>query len=78
MTNAINTKGRPAAFATNKKVAAALADLDNVSRYLALQLVEKGLVEVQEVKNGTKGRPAHNYVLTGKGRGLVALSKKWK
>ena len=78
MTNAINTKGRPSAFATNKKVALALGDLDNVSRYLTLQLVEKGLVEVQEVKNGTKGRPTHNYVLTGKGRGLVALSKKWK
>ena len=70
MTNANNTKGRPAAFATNKKVAAALTDLENVSRYLALQLVEKGLVEIQEVKTGAKGRPAHNYVLTGKGRSL--------
>ena len=82
MTNEAKTRGRPAAFANNFNVADSLAAIrDNsgeVSRYLALQLAERGLVAPEAVKSGGRGRPRIVYNLTGKGRGLVALSKNWK
>ena len=78
MANAVNTKGRPATFATKKAVVAALADVNTLSRFLKLQLVEAGYLAVQKVEKETRGRPAHNYVLTGKAKGLLNLAKNWK
>ena len=78
MTNTISTKGRPATFATKKAVVAALNDVDNLSRFLKLQLVEAGYLSVQVVRKDGRGRPAHNFVLTGKAKGLMNLAKNWK
>lgn len=49
------------------------------SRYLTYKLVHKGLVEVKKVKttNG-RGAPRAVFVVTGKGRSYIALSKNWK
>lgn len=75
-------KGRPATFASNKAVAAALQAVQSneksLSRFLKLQLAEKGLLEAVSEQSGKRGRPRLTYQLTGKGRGLVALSKNWK
>ena len=69
---------RPASFNTKVSVANALMNLTEVSRFHKLQLIEMGYLTVDTVKKASRGRPAHDYVLTGKGRGLVALSKNWK
>ena len=78
MANAVNTKGRPATFATKKAVVAALAEVNTLSRFLKLQLVEAGYLAVQPIKSEGRGRPAHDYVLTGKAKGLLNLAKNWK
>lgn len=65
-------------FKTSKDVVKALNDLDNISRFLKLQLVEKGYVEIFKVKaTAGRGRANHVYQISGKGRGLLALSSKW-
>lgn len=73
--------GRKAEFENSKTVAKALrAVRDNglyKSRFLTLKLVERGFVEAVNMPSGFRGRPRVNYVLTGKGRGYVALSKNW-
>lgn len=67
---------------TNKvslaKTLANLAEGKEVSRFLSLQLVEKKFVTIETVKHSGRGRPMHKFVLTGKGRGYVALSRNWK
>jgi hypothetical protein len=66
-------------FKTKKAIVEALKNIDETSRYLSLQLVALGYVDV--VKEKTKpgrGRCKVNYVVNGKGRGLVALAKNWK
>jgi len=88
MTNATNTtanatrgRGRPAKFENKKQIAAELKKIgtENApSRYLTMQLVDAGYVEKQPVNTGKKGRPAHNYVVAGKGRSLMALAQRWK
>lgn len=64
-------------FLKKEALAKALTDLPNTSRFLALQLIAKGFVSVEKVHTGKRGKPAHVYTLTGKGRGYVALSKNW-
>ncbi len=50
-----------------------------VSRVLTLQLVERGLVETHKAKvTEGPGRAKMFYRLTGKGRGYVGLSARWK
>ena len=50
-----------------------------VSRVLTLQLVERGLVETHKAKvTAGPGRAKMFYRLTGKGRGYVGLSARWK
>ena len=76
-----NTRGRKAAFADKfAKVAflEALANGDLKSRYLALQLVEQGLVASETIKSAGRGRPRVEYKVTGKGRGYMALARNWK
>ena len=71
-------RGRPSKFATSKAKVEALNNLNTMSRYMILQLVDLGLVEIQKIKTEGRGRPAHNYVVSGKGRGLQALARNWK
>ena len=62
-------------FRTNKAIGSALRNIETgkVSRFLALQLVEKGFAKVEQVHADHVGRPAHKYVLTGKGK----FAKNW-
>lgn len=48
------------------------------SRNYLESIVEMGYLEKRNVSEGRRGRPRVEYVLTGKGRGYVALSKNWK
>lgn len=63
----------------NKAIAAALKSFDTLSRYHRVQLVKMGYAEAKTEKlTAGRGRPTVKYELSGKGRGLVALSKNWK
>ena len=77
MTNEIK-KGRPAIFAKAKAKVDALQNLDNVSYYLKRQLVQQGLINAVKIVKDTRGRPEYDYQVSGKGRGLIAMSKNWK
>ena len=70
-------RGRPATFTSKKSIAQHLAQPEKLSRFLKLQLVNQGLLEIVPVHKATRGRPAFDYKLTGKGRGLVAISRNW-
>lgn len=48
------------------------------SRYLKLQLVKKGFLEVVKEKVPTSKKPIHKYVLTPKGKTYLNFSKNWK
>ena len=76
-------KGRPAIFANKEAIIIALRAIKGeekaeVSRFLKLQLVERGFVTTNDVKTGGRGRPAKQYVLTGKGKTYLNFSKNWK
>lgn len=74
-------RGRKETFENAKAFAAVLKDtekLNMLSRYLTLKLVNKGYMEAKTVKGEGRGRPRVEYVVTGKGRGLVALAANWK
>jgi len=73
----VRGRGRPAAFGDKTNLVKVLSNPDNVSRYLALQLVKKGYLTIEAVKHDGRGRPAHKYVVTGKGRGYMALAANW-
>lgn len=50
-----------------------------ISRYLTIELEKLGLIKRVPVKMSEgRGRPTMTVEVTGKGRGYVALSKKWK
>jgi len=74
-------RGRPAALRTSKKIAEIVASIaadQQPSRYIALQLVEMGYVDVELVPHTGRGRPAHRYTVAGRGRSLLALAARWK
>lgn len=70
-------------FFKNAKVIAKTLDAVNngapISRYLAEQLVELGYMNrgLQPKAIRTRGRLKVVYFVSGKGRGLIALSKNW-
>ena len=66
---------RTNSLSTNKAIGSALRGIEagTTSRFLALQLVEKGFVAIERQAHEGRGRPAHKYVLTGKGR----FAKNW-
>jgi predicted ArsR family transcriptional regulator len=70
-----NKMARHPTFATNAAIGEALRELQEgkLSRFLTLQLIEKGFVAIEVVHKEGRGRPAHNYVLTGKGK----FAKNW-
>lgn len=41
------------------------------------RIVEKGYLEKVSAPNGNRGRAPVHYVMTGKGRGYLNLSKNW-
>jgi len=49
-----------------------------ISYYHKKILVERGFVAVENLKGEGRGRPTSIYKLSGKGRGYLALSTKWK
>ena len=68
---------RNATFANKFNLVKSLENKDNLSRFLSLQLVEKGYLKVVPVKHEGRGRPSHLYELTGKARGYLALARNW-
>jgi len=76
-------RGRPATFNSKEAKLAALVaikagDAENIpSRHLTAQLVEAGLVEIQEQRiEGKRGRPRHVPALTGRARTWVATMER--
>jgi len=51
-----------------------------VSRVLKLQLVEMGMLQISKIEKETvgRGRPAHDYALTGNAKKMLGLAKNWK
>jgi predicted transcriptional regulator len=75
--------GRPAIFSDKTAIIIALRSINGdekvkVSRFLKMQLAERGFVTTIEVKSGNRGRPTKCYVLTGKGKTYLNFSKNWK
>lgn len=78
MTKMTVTVANATYFKNNHKIVAALNDIDNLSRFLRLQLVEKGYLEiVKEKKTAGRGRANHVYQLTSKAKNLIRLSAGW-
>jgi len=73
-------RGRPALIDNKKKLTKFLADgqFDGLTFYMKTQLVDAGYLTVTKVQAGKRGRPADTLTVSGKGRGLVAMSKNWK
>jgi len=53
-------RGAKAKFETSKGVVKALKNLNSLSRFLKLQLVDKGFVKVVKRKSEGRGRPVHD------------------
>jgi len=77
MSKSTRTIGRPSVFADRSILVHTLTHLDTTSRYLKLQLVAKGYVKVVVIHTCFKGRPHHDYILTGKAKGYLALARNW-
>ena len=74
-------RGRPAFTSNKHNVVAALravANGDNVKYHVVRKLTDAGFVTAVPVSTGTRGRPAFNYQLTGKGKTYVNFSRNWK
>lgn len=77
----VRGRGRPKTFATKINVVDALNSLATVSYPLMRQLRAAGYVEAVkdfENKGLGRGRAPFRYEVTGKGRNLINLSRKWK
>lgn len=68
---------RTPVFNSKKNIVEHLSNPENISRYLAIQLCQLGYMEMESVKGEGPGRPNIKYVVSGKGRSLLALSKQW-
>lgn len=68
---------RKPTFRKSTAIIEALNNVESVSRFLALQLVEAGYLKIDVIHSERRGRPQHRYVLTGKARGYLALSRNW-
>lgn len=54
-------------------------DEDGYSWYMMKRFRDRGLVELKETeKTAKKGKNPSLYTVTGKGRSLIAASKRWK
>jgi predicted transcriptional regulator len=78
-----NKAGRPAIFTDKSAVVTALRAISGqerveVSRFLKLQLIDRGFLTTEDVKTGGRGRPSKKYILTGKGKTYLNFSKNWK
>jgi hypothetical protein len=70
---------RTSSFGNKFVLAAMLENPEKISRYIALQLVAKGYLKIEKVKeNPGRGRASHVYAQTGKAKGYIALSRNWK
>lgn len=69
--------GRKAMLSDEKAIVRVLTyifvkDAENIpSRPILLQLVDRGLLTTQDVKSGTRGRPAKEYILTNAGLEMI-------
>lgn len=70
---------------TKKKIAEILGvieangqDAQGLSYAYLQRMVEAGYLEKKNVWLGKRGRPPVEYLITGKGRGLMNLARNWK
>lgn len=69
---------RTNSFNSTKSIVNALNALDKTSYFLKRQLVGKGYLTIDKTRTSEKaGRYAYVYKVSGKGRGLLAISKNW-
>lgn len=76
MSNTVNVKrgrGRPSIFADKVKLVNALFHPRELSYPSIMKLVNKGLLEPVSVPHDGRGRPSHDYVLSGKAKSMLAL-----
>lgn len=74
-------RGKLALADNNKALASYLSSgkFENLTWYMKQRLLKTGYLTVEAVKvEGKKGRPKGELVLTGKGKGFLALAKRWK
>lgn len=69
---------RTATFNSKKNIVKHLQSAENLSRYLAIQLVEQGYMDAKSIKGEGRGRPSIEYVVSKKGENLLRLSQYWK
>ena len=70
--------GRKPRFSTNKDIVVALNGTHRISYRHKMQLIERGFLKVEKLKQVGPGRPEHLYVPTSKGKTLIIFSKNWK
>lgn len=76
-------KGKTALVDSKRALAKFLIEMQGgdhqaITWYLKKSLVKAKYVEEVPMKTAKKGRPRLELVVTGKGRGLIAMSKQWK
>jgi predicted transcriptional regulator len=74
------TRGRKETFSSEEKLVATLEGLVSnqdfkITRYLMLQLVDMGYVNVEDQKKPTRGRPAKLYSISDKGMAFLTSKK---
>lgn len=70
---------RTSAFVNKVNLAVMLNDLDNLSPHYAKTLMAMGYINKETYRiPGSRGKLSVRFNLTGKGKGLVALSRNWK
>lgn len=75
----MNTRGRKNTFEKKMNIVNTMQNLEETSRFLKERLIQMGYLEKVTIKNETKtrGRVPVTYVITGKGKGLLGMSKNW-
>ena len=74
------TRGRKETFSSEEKLVETLEGLISgqnfkITRYLMLQLVAMGYVDVEDQKKPTRGRPAKLYSVSDKGKAFIQSKK---
>lgn len=73
-------RGRIDLLDNKKKLVTVLktGDFENLTFYMKTKLATAGYLAIEKVQTGKRGRPADKVTVSGKGRGLIAMSKNWK
>lgn len=77
--NVKNGRGRPSLIGNKKNLAKFLenGDFENVTNFMKQKLVNEGFLTVTKIQTGKRGRPQEVLTVSGKGKGLLAMSRNW-